>query len=660
MLPPSQTDTAVSMFERLLEGSKLNPAQPRRSIKEGWSFADHEEVIPTAGSKVHNNSRERASVKFSAGLSKLLEQVQQETKQSGFGSEPGTPLSVHSSSIQDLQRSRVSSSGGASWSVFSETSNIEQPIIKIDGPGPEVEGFAFISAETYLSVSKNLVDENGYFRLRTASHFAQTNLRCSFGTEEKARPRKVDTYQEKASSSRSSICSRRSSSAVQRRRLRNQERMATKNEQRYHTSSSSSSSSLEGFTTSKPIETAFSGLNEFAEDKLSSSSIFEWSAAPSRSMAVTGYQKQMIPDRPPANSFSTGTKPISKFKASKQEPNLEQVETLNCKDFDSVELLNRNLLDLGREQGKQYRLVTLDCRHFYEYAGGHLRGALNISSPEAMSFLFTELQHLLTSDEFLGELMALTGTEIRLQDLQRVSAGLLSRSKARAEQSSQCSGAECLYPCQHSAAPGQTEGGSPSSSLLVVPVFVLHCEFSSQRAPNMYNLIRQIDRNSNKVYPKLTFPQMFVIRGGYEACSLAGRLPYRRMILQEFQEECARCESILNQEWKLLKKAKFGPSNTSKGHFGKSTRASTGISLNSLLNRPAKSPSIFASQHLELRNDSFGGECSMLSKPVLRPNPFQETTGSGQMNIERLFGSVAAKPTEDLFRTNGETQFYSR
>lgn len=660
MLPPSHTDTAVSMFERLLEGSKLNPAQPRRSIKEGWSFADHEELLPNGDSPIHNNSRDRASVKFSSALSKLVVQVQEETKKSGFDSEPDTPLSVHSSSLQEVQRSRISSSGGASWSVFSETSNIEQPIIKIDGPGPEVEGFAFISAETYLAVSKNLVDENGYFRLRSESHLVRRDSRCSFGMEEEFRLRKIDTYPEKASSSRSSICSRRSNSTVQRRRPRHQEGPATAKEQRYQTSSSSSSSSLEGFTPSKPVETAFAGLNEFAEEKLSLNSIFEWSAAPSRSEVPTGHLKQMILERPPANSFSTGIKTSAKTRASKQEHKLEHVEAINSIDFSSMELLNHNLLDLGRDQGKHYRLITLDCRYFYEYAGGHLKGALNISSPQAMSFLFTELQELLTSDEFLADLLATSGSEIRLQDLQRISASYKSRRTSRPEQGSQCSGAECLYPCNHSVAPSQTRGGNPQANLQVVPVFVLHCEFSSQRAPNMYNLIRQIDRTSNKVYPKLTFPQMFVIRGGYEACSIAGRLPYRRMLLHEYREECAKCECTVTQEWKLLKKLKSGQSSSGKGHFGKSTRASTGLSLNSLLTRQAKNPSIFASQHSELRNESFGGEEFVLSKPVLRPNPFQETTGFGQTNAERLFGSLATNPTEDLFHATSESQFYSR
>lgn len=660
MLPPSHTDTAVSMFERLLEGSKLNPAQPRRSIKEGWNFADHEELLPNADSPIHNNSRDRSSVRFSSALSKLVVQVQEETKKSGFDSEPDTPLSVHSNSLQDLQRSRISSSGGASWSVFSETSNVEQPIIKIDGPGPEVEGFAFISAQTYLAVSKNLVDENGYFRLRSESSFVRRDSRCSFGTEEFSL-RKIDNYPEKASSSRSSIRSRRSNSTVQRRRARNQEGPSTAKEQRYQTSSSSSSSSLEGFTPSKPVETAFVGLNELAEEKLTLNSIFEWSATPSRSEVATGHLKQMILERPPANSFSTGIKPSAKTRASKQKEHLEHVEAINSRDFNSIELLNHNLLDLGREQGKHYRLIILDCRYFFEYAGGHLKGALNISSPEAINFLFTELQELLTLDEFLGDLLATSGSEVRLQDLQRISAAYLSRRTSRPEQGSQCGGAECLYPCNHSVSHNQTRGGNPQANLQVVPVFVLHCEFSSQRAPNMYNLIRQIDRTSNKVYPKLTFPQMFVIRGGYEACSKAGRLPYRQMLLDEFKEECARCECAVNQEWKLLKKLKSGQSNSGKSQFGKSTRASTGLSLTSLLTRQAKNPSIFASEYSELRTQSFvGDEEFVLSKPVLRPNLFQETTGFGQTNAERLFGSLATKPIEDLFRATSESQFYSR
>lgn len=48
-------------------------------------------------------------------------------------------------------------------------------------------------------------------------------------------------------------------------------------------------------------------------------------------------------------------------------------------------------------------------------------------------------------------------------------------------------------------------------------VVVFHCEFSSQRAPKMYGHIRNLDRKMNlKNYPKLDFPHMYIMDGGYK------------------------------------------------------------------------------------------------------------------------------------------------
>ncbi|KAG1706616.1 M-phase inducer phosphatase [Nymphon striatum] len=58
-------------------------------------------------------------------------------------------------------------------------------------------------------------------------------------------------------------------------------------------------------------------------------------------------------------------------------------------------------------------------------------------------------------------------------------------------------------------------------------VIIFHCEFSSERAPNMYRFLRNKDRNcNNKCYPNLHHPELYILRGGYKA------------FFKEFKEYC--------------------------------------------------------------------------------------------------------------------------
>lgn len=46
-------------------------------------------------------------------------------------------------------------------------------------------------------------------------------------------------------------------------------------------------------------------------------------------------------------------------------------------------------------------------------------------------------------------------------------------------------------------------------------VVIFYCEFSSRRAPKMFNFFRNLDRVSNH-YPNLHYPHIFLMKGGYE------------------------------------------------------------------------------------------------------------------------------------------------
>ena len=49
-------------------------------------------------------------------------------------------------------------------------------------------------------------------------------------------------------------------------------------------------------------------------------------------------------------------------------------------------------------------------------------------------------------------------------------------------------------------------------------VLIFHCEFSSERGPKMYRFLREQDRELNKdSYPKLNYPEVYVMEGGYKA-----------------------------------------------------------------------------------------------------------------------------------------------
>ncbi|KAG5893197.1 hypothetical protein JTB14_016472 [Gonioctena quinquepunctata] len=48
-------------------------------------------------------------------------------------------------------------------------------------------------------------------------------------------------------------------------------------------------------------------------------------------------------------------------------------------------------------------------------------------------------------------------------------------------------------------------------------ILVFHCEFSSERGPNLYRYLRKEDRSKNEThYPSLNFPEVYLLEGGYK------------------------------------------------------------------------------------------------------------------------------------------------
>lgn len=72
---------------------------------------------------------------------------------------------------------------------------------------------------------------------------------------------------------------------------------------------------------------------------------------------------------------------------------------------------------------------------------------------------------------------------------------------------------------------------------------IFHCEFSQHRAPTLYRWLRRVDRENNlENYPKLTYPHMYVMEGGYcsfyeafrDLCEPEGYIPMKH---KEFKQE---------------------------------------------------------------------------------------------------------------------------
>ncbi|OXV11298.1 hypothetical protein Egran_00942 [Elaphomyces granulatus] len=94
-------------------------------------------------------------------------------------------------------------------------------------------------------------------------------------------------------------------------------------------------------------------------------------------------------------------------------------------------------------------------------------------------------------------------------------------------------------------------------------VLVFHCEYSAHRAPIMASFIRHQDRALNvDQYPKLSYPEMYILDGGYSAFfaehrSLCYPQNYVEMSSKEHEYACERGLSRVKQRSKLSRAKTF-------------------------------------------------------------------------------------------------------
>ncbi|KAH7091193.1 hypothetical protein FB567DRAFT_268209 [Paraphoma chrysanthemicola] len=101
---------------------------------------------------------------------------------------------------------------------------------------------------------------------------------------------------------------------------------------------------------------------------------------------------------------------------------------------------------------------------------------------------------------------------------------------------------------------------APSSANTLL---ILHCEYSAHRAPLMAKFVRSQDRKENAHrYPLLSFPEVYILDGGYSAFYHAHSTRcfpqnYLRMDAKEHEQSCERGLNKLRQRTKLNRAQTF-------------------------------------------------------------------------------------------------------
>ncbi|KAF7287788.1 hypothetical protein GWI33_003419 [Rhynchophorus ferrugineus] len=110
----------------------------------------------------------------------------------------------------------------------------------------------------------------------------------------------------------------------------------------------------------------------------------------------------------------------------------------------------------------------------------------------------------------------------------------------------------------------------------IVDILIFHCEFSAERGPNLSRYLRKEDRRRNtENYPKLCFPEIYILEGGYrqffsENPSYCSPNNYVQMIdsryTNEFRYFRQKCKT-LDSDTHVIKKKNHKTLNVKKLTF---------------------------------------------------------------------------------------------
>lgn len=217
---------------------------------------------------------------------------------------------------------------------------------------------------------------------------------------------------------------------------------------------------------------------------------------------------QMNPNTGPHSSLESSPRPASSpsgalggFGASEKEGKV--LPSYAVKDDGLVRITPDTMARLlqGEFDNQIAGYTVVDCRFAYEHAGGAVKGAVNLSSPQAV------LGHLLTSGQ-----------------------GLHAKQPLPARQTSVSKGKK--------------------------HVLVFHCEFSAKRGPTLALALRKADRDRAQTqdYPACHFPELYILGGGYSSffsshpklCSPEAYVP---MDDPRFAQECTASLDVFRRSF---------------------------------------------------------------------------------------------------------------
>eukprot|EP01016_Furgasonia_blochmanni_P008251 TRINITY_DN13326_c0_g1_i1.p1 TRINITY_DN13326_c0_g1~~TRINITY_DN13326_c0_g1_i1.p1 ORF type:complete len:280 (+),score=66.78 TRINITY_DN13326_c0_g1_i1:65-904(+) len=213
----------------------------------------------------------------------------------------------------------------------------------------------------------------------------------------------------------------------------------------------------------------------------------------------------------PSNSFAYSLTPTTLL------PTIQNSENPDIQTI-TADTLNRLL---SPEWQDKFRVLIIDCRFTYEHKGGHIKGAINIRKPNELERLFISKPENLMSEDYL-DFIRTTG------DIENKEGKIFT---------------------------------IPTNSLDIPNIIIFHCEFSQKRGPKMYRHLRKLDRQNNE-YPNLTYPDIYLLEGGYNKFSGSFPLscgPYISMYDRDYEESCEVEEKEVSDAWRTIEKAsKYG------------------------------------------------------------------------------------------------------
>lgn len=220
--------------------------------------------------------------------------------------------------------------------------------------------------------------------------------------------------------------------------------------------------------------------------------------------------------------------------------------------------------------------ILIDCRFKYEFEGGHIAGAMNINDPNVIKLLFFDNEELLGDLRFLKFFKEFAGKTIDLALALQLTANFKTSQSTRFDLPS----GQSLFQnksepeVEHISDPARTfcsESHSQSnrreycfddSLSLFNPkkksiVIVFYCEYSSQRAPEMWRFLRSTDRAVNQ-YPYLHYNNIYLLKDGYhnfvkefpDCCnSIRPDQLYIKMWDKRYSEDLNEDMRRLNENW---------------------------------------------------------------------------------------------------------------